>query len=170
MGQGRSARVCRDDAARGRLRAWLRHVGRDAARRRYRPLLRSNAPYASVDEIERALERTARPVQGIRFGRVDAFAALRALGRPGPRFTPRIVGYPYVGAVLTGYTGVWAGAQLAARIRWIRCADAACRRGATIARGPAYTVRTSDRGHRLRISVSAPGVTTASSRATPRVR
>jgi subtilisin family serine protease len=133
-------------------------------------LLRSNAPFASVDEIEQALERTAKPVMGIRFGRVDAFAALQALGRPGPHLAPRVVGYPYVGGVLAGYTGVWVGARLAARIRWIRCTDAACRRGSTIARGPTYTVRTRDRGHRLRISVSATGVATAPSAPTARVR
>ena len=39
-------------------------------------LLRAHAPYASVSQIETALEHTAHPVAGVRFGSVDAFAAL----------------------------------------------------------------------------------------------
>jgi subtilisin family serine protease len=133
-------------------------------------LLRANAPFASVPEIEQALERTARPVTGIRFGRVDAFAALRALGRPAPHLTPTIVGYPYVGSVLTGYSGVWAGAQLATRIRWTRCRDAACRFRTTVGNGPTYRVRMRDRRHRLRVVVTAANVATATSAPTGLVR
>jgi thermitase len=133
-------------------------------------LLRANAPFASVGEIERALERTARPVTGIRFGRIDAFAALQALGRPEPHLTPAIVGYPYVGSVLTGYSGVWAGARLDASIRWVRCRDAACSRVTTVGKGATYRVDVLDRRHRLRIVVTAASVATARSAPTGLVR
>ena len=48
-------------------------------------LLRTRAPFASADELERALTQTARPVAGTQFGLVDAAAALNAIGSPRPR-------------------------------------------------------------------------------------
>src|SRR4029450_7209618 len=43
-------------------------------------LLRAHAPFASARQIEDALERTAKPIAGVRYGRVAAFAALPPLG------------------------------------------------------------------------------------------
>ena len=54
----------------------------------------ARSPYASVSQIETALEHTAHPVAGVRFGSVDAFAALEALGQPPPRLEPSIEGFP----------------------------------------------------------------------------
>jgi hypothetical protein len=42
-------------------------------------------PAASAGDIETALEQTARSLTGVRYGSVDAFAALQWLGNPGHR-------------------------------------------------------------------------------------
>jgi thermitase len=118
-------------------------------------LLRSRAPFATVGDIETALARTAKSVPGVRFGRVDAFAALQRLGRPGPHLLPTIHGYPYVGETLTGYSGVWAGAPLELAYRWVRCRTATCAHVTTVGTGRAYKVSSSDRRHRVRLVVSA---------------
>jgi subtilisin family serine protease len=133
-------------------------------------LLRSQAPFASVAGLERALESTATPVAGVRFGQIDAFAALKAAGSPAPRLAATIVGLPYVGGRLSGYDGVWAGARVGAAYRWIRCRAPACGGGTTVGTGSTYTIRARDRGHRLRLVVTAPGLETARSVATSRVR
>src|SRR3954447_22425261 len=64
-------------------------------------LLRARAPFATVGQIESALARTARPVTGVRFGVVDAYAAVQALGQPAPRFEPTLDGVADVGETLT---------------------------------------------------------------------
>ncbi|MFL5936142.1 MAG: S8 family serine peptidase, partial [Gaiellaceae bacterium] len=87
-------------------------------------LLRARAPFASVSQIESALARTARPVAGVRFGLVDAYAALQALGQPAPRFAPTLDGTANVGETLTAYTGVWAGARIEPTYAWQRCRGA----------------------------------------------
>ena len=51
-------------------------------------LLRTQAPFATADELESALARTAGPTPGTRHGLVDAAAALAALGRPEPHLQP----------------------------------------------------------------------------------
>jgi Subtilase family len=130
-------------------------------------LLRTQAPFASADEIEEALANTARPVTGTRFGLVDAAAALESLGSPGPRLRPEIVGSPVAGEPLEALSGVWPGTGLAVTYRWQRC-RAACVpvAGATGAR---LTPTAADAGARFRVEASAPGVETALSEPSGRV-
>ena len=73
-------------------------------------LLRAHAPYASADELEDALARTARPIPGARHGLIDAAAALAALGRPEPKLRPVVIGTPVVGRPLEAFSGLWSGA------------------------------------------------------------
>jgi subtilisin family serine protease len=112
-------------------------------------LLRAHAPFASAAQIEQALERTATPIAGVRYGRIDAFAALQALGRPALRVRPVIEGFAGVGRVLRAYTGVWSGAGATFDYRWIRGP------GTVVGREATYTVRRADRGYRLRCVVTA---------------
>jgi hypothetical protein len=121
-------------------------------------LLRAHAPFATVSQIDSALARTARPVAGVRFGLLDAYAALQALGQPAPRFEPTIEGAADVGETLTAHTGIWAGARIESAYDWQRCRGASC---ATVGTGVAYRVRSGDRGTALQVSVSAAGVPTA---------
>ena len=118
-------------------------------------LLRARAPFATVGAIETALARTAKPVAGVRFGRVDAFEALRQLGRPAPRLLPTIQGGTYLGATLTAYSGMWSGAQLELAYRWARCWTANCARASTVGTGRTHTIQRADLGHRLRVAVTA---------------
>ena len=130
-------------------------------------LLRAHAPFASAQQIEDALERTALPVAGIRFGRVDAFAAMGALGQPALRVRPAIDGFAGVGRTLRAYTGVWSGAGAAFEYRWVRGS------GRVVGREATYTLRRADRGNRLRCVVTArfgASVSTAISPRTGRVR
>jgi Subtilase family len=130
-------------------------------------LLRAHAPYASADEIESALARTARPVQGTRFGLVDAAAALAALGNPGPTLRPVVFGTPAVGRTLEAMSGVWSGAGLNFAYQWERCRDSCSTiDGAT---RPRYTLVPADLGHELRVTVSSPGLASATSATTPLV-
>jgi subtilisin family serine protease len=115
-------------------------------------LLRARAPFATVGAIETALARTAKPVAGVRFGRVDALAALQRLGRPVARLVPAIEGAPYVGGTLTAYTGVWSGAGLKPVYRWARCRGTKCAPAGT---GRTYEVQVADVGRRLRVTLSA---------------
>ncbi|MFL5917609.1 MAG: S8 family serine peptidase [Gaiellaceae bacterium] len=130
-------------------------------------LLRAHAPFASSEQIEAALERTARPVAGVRFGRVDAFAALQLLGQPGLHLRPVVEGYAGIGRTLRVYTGVWAGAPATLEYTWIRGART------VVGHQLAYTVRRADLGARLRCIVTARAATdvvTATSPRTERVR
>jgi subtilisin family serine protease len=126
-------------------------------------LMRAQAPFASAQQIEDALERTAEPVDGVRFGRVDAYAALRELGTPAPRLRPTIDGHAYVGATLEALSGIWVGAGVELAYRWERCRTQACRPVATT---QTYRLRKADRGRRLRVVVTAPqhGLTAMSAR------
>lgn len=126
-------------------------------------LMRAQAPFASAQEMEDALERTATPVRGVRFGRVDAYAALRALGTPPLRLRPAIDGHAYVGATLEGLSGVWSGAGVELTYRWERCRAQACRLAGS---GQTYRLRRADRRRRLRVVISAPqhGLTATSAR------
>ena len=118
-------------------------------------LLRTRAPFATVGAIETALARTARPVAGVRFGRVNAFEALQRLGRPAPRLLPTILGDTDVGGTLTAYSGVWSGAPLEPGYRWGRCRTATCVRVSTVGTGRTYTIQRADLGHLLRVTVAA---------------
>ena len=86
-------------------------------------LLRGHAPFATADDLERALATTARPVPGTRYGLVDAVAALARLGQPAPSLRPVIRGIPVAGDELQAFTGMWAGAGLDVAYRWERCGD-----------------------------------------------
>jgi hypothetical protein len=125
-------------------------------------LMRARAPFATAAQIEAALEATATPVGGVRFGRVDALAALERLGRPGPTLEPTIEGTPLPGRVLTASSGVWSGAGLEVSYRWERCQNGCEAAGA----GRTYTVQPADGGSRLRVILSAPGAEDATSGAT----
>jgi hypothetical protein len=124
-------------------------------------LLRADAPYASADELEDALTRTARPIPGARHGLVDAAAALAALGRPEPKLRPTVIGVPVVGGKLEAFTGVWSGAGLTATYQWERCRDSCTPiSGATAS---LYMPEAADAGHTLRVAVSSLEATSATS-------
>jgi hypothetical protein len=117
-------------------------------------LLRTHAPFASADELESALVRSARPVQGTRHGLVNAAAALAELGRPGPKLQPTVIGSAVVGGSLEAFTGVWSGAGLTATYQWERCRNACTPiEGATASR---YAPEETDAGYELRVEVSSP--------------
>lgn len=59
-------------------------------------LLRTQTPFASADELEGALARTARPIAGTRHGLINAAAALAALGDRESRLQPMVIGTPVV--------------------------------------------------------------------------
>ena len=137
-------------------------------------LLRAHAPYASADELEDALARTARPIPGARHGLVDAAAALAALGRPEPKLRPVVIGTPVVGRPLEAFSGLWSGAGVDGEYQWERCREACVPvPGATSSR---YTPGTDDSGYGLRVVADAAGVASATSPTTaivvesPRVR
>ncbi len=125
-------------------------------------LLRTRAPFASADELERAITQTARPVSGTQFGLVDAAAALRAVGTPPPRLRPAIVGEAIAEQELEAFTGIWSGARVAATYRWERCSGDACAAIAD-ATNRTYTSTSSDAGSQLRVVVSASGLEPAAS-------
>ena len=117
-------------------------------------LLRAYAPFASADELESALARSARPVRGTRHGLVNAAAALAELGRPGPRLQPVVIGSAVIGGSLEAFTGVWSGAGLTATYQWERCRNACTPiGGATASR---YAPGEMDGGYGLRVAVSSP--------------
>ena len=127
-------------------------------------LLRTQAQFATADELESALARTARPLSGTRHGLVDAAAALAALGRPEPHLQPVVIGDPIVGTSLEAFSGVWAGAVLTATFQWERC-QGACTpiEGATSSR---YPLTPADTGFGLRVTVSSSAATPANSATT----
>jgi Subtilase family len=130
-------------------------------------LLRAHAPFASSDEIESALARTARPIAETRYGLVDAAAALVALGNPSPTLRPMVLGTPAVGATLEAMSGVWSGAGLPVMFQWERC-QTSCSpiAGAIESR---YAPVAADLEHGLRVSVSSPSAASATSATTAAV-
>jgi subtilisin family serine protease len=130
-------------------------------------LMRAHARFASAKELEDTLVRTAKPIAGVRYGRVDAFAALQVLGQPPLRVRPVIEGFAGVGRTLRAYTGVWSGAGATFEYRWLRGSRT------VVGRDPTYTLRRADRGFRLRCIVTGrfgSAVSTATSARTERVR
>ena len=127
-------------------------------------LLRARAPYATADDLERALAATARPVPGTRFGLVDAAAALARLGRPAATLHPQVFGEPVVGERLDGFTGLWSGAGLAIAYRWERCRETCA--PIPNATGATYTLTRDDAEFTVRLAVSAPGLAEVVSPAT----
>jgi Subtilase family len=127
-------------------------------------LLRARAPFATADDLERALATSARPVVGTRHGLVDAAAALARLGQPAPTLHPVVLGEPVVGGQLEGFSGLWSGAGVDVRYRWERCRDTcAAIPGATAAR---YSPTAEDAGFTVRLALSAPGLAEVVSPAT----
>jgi hypothetical protein len=129
-------------------------------------LLRARAPFATVTQIERALEETAKPVADIRFGQVDAFAALQALGRPAPTLEPTIDGVPHIGRTLIAYSGVWSGAGLDLAYRWERCRAASC---VVVGRDRTYVVQEADAASQLRVVLTSTLTGSATSEPTARI-
>ena len=72
-------------------------------------LIRAQAPFATTDDIDARLARTARAVPGTVFGVPDAAAALRLVGAPEPRLRPVLLGDASVGSELEGFSGIWVG-------------------------------------------------------------
>jgi hypothetical protein len=130
-------------------------------------LLRARAPYATADDLERALASTARPVPGTRYGLVDAAAALARLGQPAPTLHPVVLGEPVVGEELEGFSGLWSGAGLAMRYRWERCREACA--AIPGANGARYTLGADDAGFTIRLALWAPDLAEVVSPATKAV-
>jgi subtilisin family serine protease len=130
-------------------------------------LLRARAPFATADDLERALAATAHPVAGTQHGLVDAAAALERLGQPPPTLHPVVLGEPVVGEELEGFSSLWSGAGVVVAYRWERCRNTcASIPGATGAR---YEPTTEDAGATIRLALSSPGLADAVSPATATV-
>jgi hypothetical protein len=131
-------------------------------------LMRTRAPYATPDDIEAYLARTARAVPGTSFGVPDAAAALTLLGQPRPRLRPVIFGEALAGREIEVFTGMWSRATPTATYQWERCREGFCSAiaGADTAR---YAVTGADVGLRLRAVVTAAGLGAAASPLTPLV-
>lgn len=139
-------------------------------------LLFSANPSLSGQQVEQALESSAVPESFVQYGRVDALAALNALGfsdpqsasvpvnDEGPRLlletngdynTTPLTGPPQVGQVLLRGQGSWTGSAPLSltSVQWQRCDAAAlsCTTVATVAR---YTVQAADTGYELRVRIT----------------
>jgi subtilisin family serine protease len=125
-------------------------------------LVRAHAPFATADDIEAWLARSARAVPGTLFGIPDAAEVLRLVGSPEARLRPVILGSAAVGSELEAFSGIWAGSGLRVNYAWDRCRRGTCTSiaGATSA---SYTPTEEDRAHRLRAVVSADGLSAAAS-------
>ena len=113
-------------------------------------LMRTQAPFATADDLEARLARTARAVPGTVFGVPDAAAALRLLGSPAPRLRPVILGGVAVASGLEAFSGIWVGSGLEVTYHWERCLDGSCTAIAN-AVSSRYTPTEDDRGHRIRV-------------------
>jgi len=130
-------------------------------------------PSATGAQVEAALEEGARPVGGfVRYGRVDAWNTLAALGASAPASTaplsegaPIVVGSqagpltaaPQPGELLWTSGGGWSGApEIGLSFQWERCDSSGG--GCTPISGAVwrtYTPSESDAGHTLRTRVTA---------------
>ncbi len=126
-------------------------------------LLASFAPASSNTKLEQAVLSSAVTIAGVQYGRVDAYAALLALGAgaaaqplaPVSLTPPTVAGVAAVGSTLSGSAGTWSGtAPIGYTYQWSRCnasgnacADVA---GAT---GTTYGVASADAGSTLRVAV-----------------
>ena len=121
-------------------------------------LARTLAPSAEAGQLEAVLLATADPIAGVSAGRIDARAALEALGAPHASaplnlVSPKIRGRLRLGGTLRADAGSWAGdGPLVFAYRWLRCSARLCM---TVGTGDAHRVRRSDRGRRLRVVVTA---------------
>jgi Subtilase family/Fervidolysin N-terminal prodomain len=133
----------------------------------------SYAPSATNTQVEQALATGAAPVDGfVRYGRVDAWGALSALGAgssaqtaPLNQAAPIVVASntgplttaPQPGQLLWASGGGWSGAPtMSLAFQWSRCDSAG---GGCVpisgATWRTYTPTSSDSGHTLRTTVSA---------------
>lgn len=121
-------------------------------------LARTLAPSADAGQLEAVLLSTADPIADVAAGRIDARAALEALGAPHTAaplnlVSPKIHGRLRLGATLRADTGSWDGdGPLVFAYRWLRCSPSLC---VTVGTGDAHRLRRSDRGRRLRVVVTA---------------
>ena len=131
-------------------------------------LMRTQARFASVDDIEGRLARTARAVPGTQFGVPDAAAALRVCSGtpPAPRLRPgRARRVPCSAIELEAFSGIWVGSgagTVATSGSAAATANCTAISGATRAR---YTpVRATTAGAELRAVTAVEGVGAAASR------
>lgn len=144
----------------------------------------------SGSQVEQALESTAAPASfSVKYGQVDALAALGALGASDPQpsaapvssSSPQVLlstnsasdtaplsGAPQAGDVLVRGQGAWSGSaplSLAA-VQWQRCvvAGLSC---TTIATSAKYTVQAADVGYVLRVVVTVKNGLGSTSAASP---
>ena len=130
-------------------------------------LMRTQARFAPVDDIEARLARTARAVPGTQFGVPDAAAALRLLeSTPVPRVRPSIRGIAVLGTELEAFSGIWVGSGRRQSFQWERCRDGNCTAISGGTRGR-YTPTADDGGHRLRVVATVEGLGAAASAQTP---
>jgi thermitase len=121
-------------------------------------LARALAPSAGAVQLEAVLLSTADPIAGVSAGRIDARAALEALGAPHATaplnlVSPKIQGRLRLRATLRVDAGSWDGeGPLVFAYRWLRCSARLC---VTVGTGDAHRVRRGDRGRRLRVVVTA---------------
>jgi hypothetical protein len=150
-------------------------------------LLFSADPGLTNTQVEQALETSAAPVGfSVASGRVDALAALQALGFNDPQISsppvlssaPQLfvetngnygyqllTGAPQVGQVLLRGQGSWTGsAPLGiSAVQWQRCGGSSC---STVGGAATYTVQSADTGYSLRVVVTVKngiGLTAAAS-------
>jgi hypothetical protein len=140
-------------------------------------LLFSYDPTATGASVEQALEATAAPVSfSVRYGRVDALAALNSLGATDPQpptspinlerpqvllstnsgsDTSTLTAAPQPGQILVRGQGAWVGsAPLSlASVQWQRCDPLGASCG-TVATSTKYTVQSADAGYTLRVLVT----------------
>ena len=135
-------------------------------------LLLAHEPSLSASQLAAALTSAADRLPGldVASGRLDAYAALRAVGYEGgpPASTvpPAVAGTAREGDPLTAAAGSWSGEPTSLAVAWERCdaSGAAC--AATGAGGATYVPSAADVGSTLRVAVTAAnaaGSTTARS-------
>jgi subtilisin family serine protease len=143
-------------------------------------LLASQAPGASASQIARALTSSAVPETFVAYGRVDAYAAMLALGAgsgstgspPSASAAPAISGTDQAGQTLTASSGTWSGSTpMTYSYKWQRCdsSGSSCAdvSGAT---STTYVLSSADVGCTVRIVVTASnayGTSSTSSTLTP---
>ena len=120
-------------------------------------LMRTQAPFATAEEIETRLAGSARAVPGAVFGVPDAAAALRRLGSPEPRLRPVVLGGAGVATELEAFSGIWLGSGLEVTYHWERCLDGNCK-PISSALSSRYAPTEDDRGHTIRVVAAAQGL------------
>jgi hypothetical protein len=144
----------------------------------------------SGSQVEQALESTAEPVSfSVKYGRVDALAALGSLGASDPQppaapvssSSPQVLlstnggadtapssDAPQAGQVLVRAQGAWSGSAPLSltSVQWQRCvvASASC---TTVATSAKYTVQAADAGSALRVVVTVKNGLGSTSAASP---